>query len=76
MSHFLKKSRKGPTFHVLFLPHIISTTESDWRLLLIAEHRNVGSLPGGHEVFCITRIVILPLADAGHPELDIEVNNC
>ena len=32
-------------------------------------------MPGeGGRYVCSTQIVILPLADAGHPELDIEVN--
>ncbi|XP_038045460.1 phosphatidylinositide phosphatase SAC2-like [Patiria miniata] len=46
--------------------------DSSWRLLLISGQRLVGSLPGGHNVYCITRIAILPLSESSHPDIDIE----
>ncbi|XP_022080789.1 phosphatidylinositide phosphatase SAC2-like [Acanthaster planci] len=46
--------------------------DSSWRLLLISGQRLVGSLPGGHHVYCITRIAILPLSESSHPDIDIE----
>ncbi|XP_072177486.1 phosphatidylinositide phosphatase SAC2-like [Diadema setosum] len=46
--------------------------ESEWRLLLIRSHRLVGQLPRGHDVYCITRIAVLPLSQNGPPDIDIE----
>ncbi|XP_033632502.1 phosphatidylinositide phosphatase SAC2-like [Asterias rubens] len=47
-------------------------SDSSWQLLLISGQRLVGTLPGGHNVYCITKIAILPLSDSGHPDIDIE----
>ncbi|XP_023212300.1 phosphatidylinositide phosphatase SAC2-like, partial [Centruroides sculpturatus] len=45
----------------------------DKKLLLIRQRALVGCLPGGHEVYKIQKIAILPLNQHDVPELDIEL---
>ena len=47
--------------------------DSEWKLVLIRQQVPVGVLPGGQQVFCITRILILSLSLEEPHDLDIEV---
>ncbi|XP_067118667.1 phosphatidylinositide phosphatase SAC2 isoform X3 [Centruroides vittatus] len=48
-------------------------SDVDKKLLLIRQRALVGCLPGGHEVYKIQKIAILPLNQHDVPELDIEL---
>ena len=48
---------------------------SEWRLIVISGHEFVGYLPGGVEVYCITKVTLIPLTseniDLGILELEV-----
>ncbi|XP_035672424.1 phosphatidylinositide phosphatase SAC2-like [Branchiostoma floridae] len=46
--------------------------DSEWHLLLVTKKMSVGVLPGGHEVYKISRVVILPLSPVEPPEMELE----
>ncbi|XP_066277216.1 phosphatidylinositide phosphatase SAC2-like isoform X2 [Branchiostoma lanceolatum] len=46
--------------------------DSEWHLLLVTKKMSVGLLPGGHEVYKISRVVILPLSPVEPPEMELE----
>ncbi|XP_053307127.1 phosphatidylinositide phosphatase SAC2 isoform X2 [Spea bombifrons] len=48
-------------------------TDLPWWLLLIRQKSLVGILPGGHEIYKITKIAALPLSSAEPQDLDLEL---
>ena len=49
-------------------------SESEWRLLLIGQHRKIGQFPGsGKSVYVITRVTVLTLSQMQPKDIDIAV---
>ena len=46
-----------------------TTTGSEWKLLLIGGVRSVGDLPLCGPVYCIQRLIIIPLTTDSSPEI-------
>ena len=47
---------------------------SEQKLLVIADHRPVGFLPGGHEVFKIEKIACINLSVDSEQEMELKVS--
>ncbi|XP_064631309.1 phosphatidylinositide phosphatase SAC2-like isoform X2 [Lineus longissimus] len=47
--------------------------DDDWRLILIRNQSHIGTLPCGHPVYKVTRVVLLPLSINECTDLDIEL---
>lgn len=56
----------------LFCSFLYIVSESE-KLLLIRQRTYIGSLPGGHDVYGINKIIVLPISMKETPELGIEV---
>ncbi|XP_078079459.1 phosphatidylinositide phosphatase SAC2 isoform X2 [Mustelus asterias] len=48
-------------------------TDFAWQLLLIRQKTVAGKLPGEHEVYKITKIVVIPLSEAEPQDLELEL---
>ncbi|KAM4703825.1 phosphatidylinositide phosphatase SAC2 [Rhinophrynus dorsalis] len=48
-------------------------TDLPWWLLLIRQKSLIGSLPGGHEIYKVTKIAVLPLSNAEPQDLELEL---
>ena len=45
------------------------STGSEWKLLLIGSIRSVGVLPLCGQVYCIQRLIVIPLTTESSPEI-------
>lgn len=49
-------------------------TDDDWRLILIKQKSVVGSVLEDHQIYKVSKIIIVPLSDAEPQELDLDVS--
>lgn len=59
--------------HKTMLLFFFFISESEWRLLLISKQTCVGEMTGGHEVFQINKVAVLPLSSTEPVDMELDV---